>query len=262
VHGQILPKIQQLKYPSDISPGEHFTVFCDVKHPLKQGIVPIQLIAPPNWATILTKQIPINDSTSRFVQTMVCPNKVAIRPYYFVFQSQKQSIANFPITIRKVHQLIITPINLPEFAKEGDTLNISFSIQNAGNIPEKATIGLNQGKIFSQKDTLDVPIGANESFTIFTRHIIPSTNQGNWNYNPILSLKTKDTSIISVVSIPVYGTTRKEDNSWLKFPLEIGGVYIGTKQGDLSTSAYQFDVRGKGFLDLSNKHYIDFTAHG
>jgi hypothetical protein len=43
--------------------------------------------------------------------------------------------------------------------------------------------------------------------------------------------------------------------------LEIGGVYIGTKQGDLSTSAYQFDVRGKGFLDLSNKHYIDFTAH-
>ena len=94
VHGQILPKIQQLKYPSDISPGEHFTVFCDVKHPLKQGIVPIQLIAPPNWATILTKQIPINDSTSRFVQTMVCPNKVAIRPYYFVFQYQAQSIAN------------------------------------------------------------------------------------------------------------------------------------------------------------------------
>jgi hypothetical protein len=37
--------------------------------------------------------------------------------------------------------LTITPINLPEFAKEGDTLNISFSIQNAGNIPEKATIG-------------------------------------------------------------------------------------------------------------------------
>lgn len=261
-HGQTLPKIQHLKYPSDISPGEHFTVFCDVKHSVKQGIVPVQLISPPNWATILTKQIPINDSTSRFVQTMVCPNKVAIRSYYFVFQYQNQSIANFPINIRKVHQLIITPINLPDFAKEGDTLNISFSIQNAGNIVEKATIGLNQGKIFSQKDTLDMPIGANESFTIFTRHIIPNTNQGNWNYSPILSLKTKDTSIISVVSIPVYGTTRKEDNSWLRFPLEIGSVYIGTKQGDLSTSAYQFDIRGKGFLDFSSKHYIDFTAHG
>jgi hypothetical protein len=65
-----------------------------------------------------------------------------------------------------------------------------------------------------------------------------------------------------VVSVSVYTNREKKKDNHLRLPISVGITQLNYKIGSTDYHAFQYDIRGKGFLDFEKNHYIDFVAMG
>jgi hypothetical protein len=251
-------------------PGKPFTIFVEVisNKNIRDNIEPV-LNLPTGWNILIKKTLGKTKGVNvlKYMYTLTLPSLTPSGTYNIGLRAliNNQEVAKNMkgVEVITVRGIEITPLNTPEYVKEGDTLRTEYLIQNLGNNTEKVGLKTGRGRIKITGDSVEVK--SNESVTVIVEQIIPVTDQNSWNASSDIYVHLKDSvrAITSIVNIPVFSTKNKKSDPYLRFPLEVGVWYSGaTLQQNRYVSGLQYDVRGKGFLDFGNKHYLDFVVHG
>jgi hypothetical protein len=268
-----LPAIYNVNFQEallKLVPGKPFTIFVEViSNKNIQGNIESVLTLPEGWNILIKKTLGKNKGVNmlRYMYTLTLPSLTPSGSYNIGLKAliNNQEVAKNikGVEVIKVRGIEITPLNTPEYVKEGDTLRTEYLIQNLGNNTEKVSLKTGRGKIKITGDSIEVK--SNESVTVVVEQIIPVTDQNSWNASSDIYVNLKDSirAITSIVNIPVYSTKNKKSDPYLRFPLEVGVWYSGaTLQQNRYVGGLQYDARGKGFLDFGSKHYLDFIIHG
>lgn len=182
--------------------------------------------------------------------------------YFKISSSQGQAGTMVPVSIREVRKIEVFVVSQPEFIKEGDTLRVTYLVQNSGNRTEKFSLKTSRGKIDNSTDSLTLEPDMKVKVTVL--QTIPFTENNAWQSSSDLSVNMAggEPPVYQVVTIPVFSSKIKKTDPFFRFPVEIGGSYLSYKYGNKSMAAYQYAITGKGFLDQKEKHYADFTIRG
>ncbi|HEY1055844.1 MAG TPA: hypothetical protein VGE24_11935, partial [Emticicia sp.] len=261
--------IRLLNVPSSINPHTHFSLFFEV-----QSLSPfidsasIRLTLPNGWNTLIVKnpQTIVGQSAIRYIYTVatapITPSgnyPVIITVYQNGIEQLQKIITVHVIEERKVE---VTPISVPEYLQEGDSLKIEYLIQNLGNNTEKVWVETISGKRNHKGDSLTILPG--ENIKVNAAQKVPEGDGSSWSISPTIKVFMSNSAdpIMQILSVPVYSKKNKKNDPYLRFPLEVGLGYSRFVNSDYQVGAYQYDVKGRGFLDFKQKHYLDFLIHG
>jgi hypothetical protein len=259
--------ITKLTVPKTVQSGKHFTFLLEIQAFDTTSALPIIKLSLPNKWTILTEKIPTRQAlTLKYMYTVGCPSSATADDYTMmvkrVLNNTVESLKSIKIKVEKIRSIEITPLNIPEYIKEGDSLKVDFLVQNTGNAAEKVKITTSKGKILGMLDSLKLQ--NNQSIKLTVCQKIPVMLDNTWYTSVDINVFLKDSAnpISSIVSIPVYATQNKQKDPYVRFPLEIGATYVGAGGDNSQAKALQYDVKGKGFLDINQHHFLDFIVHG
>jgi hypothetical protein len=272
VSAQSLLKTKFTKPTSDLKPGSYFSVFFEVLpiNGVFTDSIKVKFELPEKWK-ILTSKLPeaiIGKYELNYMYTLSSQSdtKSGVYPItakIFDTNNNLLSTDTCRVSIQKYRKLEIIALDFPENTKEGDTLKLKYLLQNLGNNQENITLKIEEGSFDNLKDTLTLE--AKASIELNYRRIIPQKSLNYWVFNSYIKVMPVDTtnSLASIFqSIPIYSTTLKNTDLYLRLPIDVGLLYNGYVLGNKQIGGYQFDIRGNGYLDFDNKHYVDFTLHG
>lgn len=263
-------RVNILNPPTKIKPGTFFTLFYEISdnNPLDK-LLSATLDLPSNWQVLIKKNPEIiqGQTSVKYIYTVSIPSLAPSGEYKIGFKvllnGIQQANKELQVEILKVRKIEILTINKPESVKEGDTLRLTYLVQNFGNNAEKLKVETTRGKFENLKDTL--AIKPNESIKINTIQIVPTSESNNsWYGSSDLKIFLQDSlnPITSIISYSVYSTKNKKTDLYLRFPIEAGIWYNFYHNNTQNGMAYQYDLRGKGYLDFAQKHHLDFVIHG
>ncbi len=267
--GQEELKINMLNVPQTASPGAHFNIIFEIKSATKlQDPLIVSVGVPAYWQVLFKKepQNQINEETLRYIYTVMTPKfaKTGSFSLYVYVKKKDEPIISKKILIDvvRIRRIEIAPVLIPEYVKEGDTLRVEYLIHNLGNSQEKIKVESIDGRIELNNDSLK--INPNESIKVKTLQVIKESDSNSWETPVGIKAYLKDSLVpIQIInSLPVYSTKIKKKDPYLRFPIEAGVWFTNYMIGNKSTSGIQFDIKGRGFLDMKSKHFLDFTAHG
>ena len=258
--------ILKVDVPAVVEPGKYFTLFADIKRNIaKDTLFEPSINVPEKWRLLLGKKTLSNDTLVRYIYTIMCPAdaKASEHEVLMIFKMNKTILSKrIKVLVKRVRDIQITSFDNPDYVKEGDSLKVQFLVYNGGNADEKLFIKSTQAKIEKLGDSL--LLKKKESIQITVSQKVPKTAESTWYITSDLVTLLKDSlnPIISLVSTTVYGIENKPQDQSLRFPIEIGGMYIGAFSEQSKLKALQYDVRGRGFLDFSKNHFVEFVIHG
>ncbi len=266
-YGQTSAEIEVSNLLSSVKPGQYFSVFFTLTN---ASFLPIdvknRLILPDNWRILTEKKIGTDSLLKKYFFTISTPNQAASGAYLIDFQIVKNdsviSHKKVSMHIEAVRHVEITALNQPEFVKEGDVLRIEYLIQNTGNTTERVKLETSRGIIENVKDSVE--ISPNSARKVVVRQNIPYADIGSWQTASDLKVSFADQIIpvFQTVSMPVYASKIKKIDPYWRLPVNVGGGYLQYTLGKKTTSAFQYFADGKGYLDASKKHFIDFILRG
>ena len=256
--------INVLNPPENIAPGGYLTLFYEVRTDF--DVKKDSLIVPENWHIILSKKQTKKKFHYSFIVTVAISQMTSAGQYpltLLLFDAngrfcQKTSY----VTIDTYRKIDVQAISSFDYAKEGDTLQIAYLIQNEGNTLEKLKLQSSSGVIGA--DNQEIEIAANKTIQVNVRQFIPKTSNNYWVLSSDLKVWMADSTrpIISLTNVPVYSYQNKKNDPYLRFPIEVGGAYNHFETGGLRYASYQYSIKGAGFLDFKNQHFLDFTIQG
>ena len=258
--------IIKIDLPTSVEPGKLFTVFVDIrKTKTIDSLSSIVINLPQRWRLLTSKKSIKNDSLIRCIYGISIPSDAEASEYQLSIKLNLNGITitkSVKLLVRRIRDIQVVAFDTPEFVKEGDSLKIDFLINNSGNAEEKLFLKSIYGKIEKISDTL--LLKKKESILVSVRQKIPKGTESAWYITSDLVVYLKDSllPITTLVSTSVYGAENKQQDQYLRFPTEISSIYVGTSSENNQFKALQYDFKGKGFLDFTNKHFAEFTIHG
>ncbi len=256
-----------LNPPQQIKPGDYFTLFVEIKRDEPYDpTFGTTFNLPKDWQ-VLAKKLPQITNQSRVLSysyTVATPRTTSAGEYVVLFRTWEKGFEKeskeIKIRVEKLRKIEITTLVYPEYVKEGETLKIEYLIQNLGNEKEKIELKSSRGQIEGHKSSL--LLEKNESVRVWVHQSIPYTESNMWIVNSDLKVSFGDTSrpVYQVKSIPVYAAKNKKSDPYLRFPVEVGVLYHTFRSVNQQREGFQYDIRGGGNLDFSQKHYLDFVA--
>ena len=258
-------EISVSNYEKIISPGGHLTLFFVVKNTSLDSLT-TNLKLPKNWRVLINKTLKLDSGKTKYSYT-ISTQKTSVAGFY---SPEFNVLLNNDILLTKVidieigefKKIEVHNIGQPEYVREGDTLVTEYLVQNLGNSTEKVKLSTSRGEVFNYSDSL--LLEANSSIRIKVKQQIPITEHNSWNVSADLKVFTSDSEIpiYQVTSVPVYSNSSKKTDPYYRFPVQVGGSFLNFNIGGVSTIAYQYIGEGKGFLDIKEKHHVDFAVRG
>lgn len=260
-----------LNVPASISPNTHFSLFFEVQSPSPfVDSVYARLTLPDGWNTLIAKnpQKVIGQSAVRYIYTVATAHITPSGSYPIsisVYNGSTERIRKtITVHVTQARRIEVTPISVPEYLLEGDSLKVEYMIQNSGNNTEKVWVESSNtsGKRGHKGDSLTILPG--ENIRVNTTQKVPVSDGNSWTISPKIKVFMRDSidPIMQILSVPVYSKKNKKNDPYLRFPLEVGVGYSRFVNNAYSVGSYQYDVRGRGFLDFKQNHYLDFIVHG
>ncbi len=235
-------------------------------------------------------------ASSRFASSLEYP--ITLRLFS---QAELIAHKEIMVRVNRIRKVEVIALSQPEYVKEGEELMVEYLIQNSGNITETFKLNTGRGTVEfdslllssrnTQKSASTFPalkrtknedfraeagqenaliegdslvMRPNTSQKIMVRQKVPQTDLGYWMATSDLTLTSKQNPapIFTSVGVPVYSTTTKKSDPYLRFPMEVGVGYLSYTLGDKVLSGYQYFLRGQGNLDFDKKHSLDFLVSG
>ncbi|GAB3165442.1 hypothetical protein GCM10027291_08750 [Telluribacter humicola] len=261
-------EIKLVNAPRKVAPDEYFTLFFDVTNNDNFSINPrANLVLPEGWIVVTRKELSeVSPGETKKIFFTLRPSRNArvgtgnITLQILVDQRVVMEEKVW-LEIDQVHKVEITPVVVPDFLREGTSFTCVYLVQNLGNTVEEIQLSSTQGLISgSQRITLE----PYTSHTVKVQYAIP----------PNLSQKTYlvvDLNALLVGAeqrvqksqlVEAYPNSTKKSDPYLRFPIEVSGIYNAVSNNGQQYTGGQFDIRGQGYLDFAKQHYLDFVLHG
>lgn len=165
------------------------------------------------------------------------------------------------VNILQKKDLKITALSTPEFLEPNSEFLANFLVLNNGNSEEKLELNsMNGGK--TNPKSLNLKPG--QSQIVEVKYSIPAAENDVKLMTIMLSAQfAQSTEIVSKsFSLPLLPSSIIKKDPYLRFPIEASTLLNTYNANGKSQSGFQFDFRGKGYLDFEKKHDFEFIIHG
>ncbi len=167
------------------------------------------------------------------------------------------------VNVSKVVKLSLYSLNIPNFVKAGDSINMTFILKNEGNSEQMIKLLSKTGSTIKGGDEL---ILAPDEIRILELNKPTNLNLGKASVETIVikALVTNE----APYQVSSYGTTTIipvepiSDDVYKRFPVSITTTYVGQERNNQFDDGFQGEIYGNGSLDLKNKHFLEFRAVG
>ncbi len=259
--------IEILNAPQHIKPGEYFTLFIEIKsNYVVDPTFSTSMALPEHWQVLAKNQPDINKNAGnqKYVYTIAVPRMASAGEYVIALKAWEKGLSkaskDVKLQVEKVRKVEITPLDYPEYLREGETLKVEYLVQNAGNGKENIELHSSRGKIAGPKSA--IVLEKNESIKVEVTQLIATSEENMWLVNTDLKVSFGDTSqpVHHLLTIPAYATKNKKSDPYLRFPVEGGIIYHTFRSAASVRQGFQYELKGAGNLDFERKHSIDFIA--
>ena len=259
--------IEVSDYQKKVILGGHFTLYFEVENSINNEKYLLDtLILPQNWSVLTHKKTVVDNLLTRYSYTVCTSRKNTSGEYFMDFKllsgDSILGLKRVLVVVEEMSNLEIINLSQHEYVQEGDAVLSKFLIQNSGNKREKITLETSRGDILGKKEYY--LIEPDSSLKVNVQQVIPATDQNYWQTTAELKVfsENQTTPILSFIQIPVYSSKIKKTDKYLRFPVDIGGGFLGFRFGNQAISTFQYYANGNGFLDFDNKNHLSFSVRG
>jgi hypothetical protein len=258
-----------LKKESNVSPGDviNLALFIKNNSTEKQNLNAL-IKVPDSWKIINPNQeINLAPSEKKFlIYTLQVPSNFPVGEYGIQFiaiqTASKDTVGKSETSfkVNEVENIKMILVNSPEHVVAGDTLKVTYLLQNQGNTIKKIFIETQNCHINGSAE-IEIQPGATKEFTVYN----PISNE-------IVDVQRLYYTVRAVVSGKVYKSIFREvlifpsknvkKDLFFRFPVSFSATYLTSNQNDKFESGYQFQLSGSGMLDPEGKHKLEFLARG
>ena len=262
-------KVNIVNAPKRISPGSYFNLIFEVESATTfKETINVSIKVPETWEILSQKEpeLIIGQKKVKYIisvntSTIAPPGNITSRIFVNTMSGYRIE-KPFQIQVLSIRKIIISPVLLPESAKEGDSLKVEYLVENRGNVKDNLKLEALGGKIDGKTEINE--LNPNESTKIFSKFLIPEgeTNSYNFAFGIRATLKDSLKPINFTNSILVYSKKIKKTELYNRFPINVGfwgSVFFVNKK---PTYGIQADIYGSGYLDKANRHLLNFNIHG
>jgi hypothetical protein len=197
--------------------------------------------------------------------TVQAESNTAFGSYPISIEVKKDTVSlftyNMVFTILKNHKLEIVAIEKPDKLSQKGQEEAKFLLKNTGNTSENIELSTRNGKILGNTNLFLKP---GESIVVRTTQAILFSNQDLRLISFDLSGKIKDVEkpFFNTFSVPMMSFSSSKSDTYQRFPIEASLLYNYYRNQNQTIGAFQFDIKGKGFIDSKDKHLLEFIARG
>ncbi|MBO6517865.1 MAG: hypothetical protein JJ975_15070 [Bacteroidia bacterium] len=165
-------------------------------------------------------------------------------------------------SIAKITDIKVDLISRPTYARSIDTINARFMIINDGNAREQLTMRSENGLIRGP-NIISIPPDS----TIFVDLRITNDPKTYEVEDQLIDLFCQISGLQQSVGdqeiIKVYPARTLKIDPFFRFPVTTNFNYITQNiNGEYVNSLFQFQITGKGPLDVDKKHHVNFSYRG
>jgi hypothetical protein len=265
-------EIYTLNYKNDsvdIKVGEKKVVFYNLIGTNEtQKYISVKVNLPEGFK-LLTNSSEINllqvGDLRKLFFTIQSESNTAYGSYAISIEVRKDSLSLFTypmvLTILKNPKLEIVAIEKPDKLSQKPQEEAKFLLKNIGNTEENIELSTRSGKIIGNTNIFLKP---GESAVIRTTQSILFSNQDvrQVSFDLIAKIKDVEKPFSNMFSIPMMSFSSAKSDTYQRFPIEASILYNYYKSQNLSTGSFQFDIKGKGYIDSKDKNLVEFIARG
>lgn len=254
-------RITHVPAPDTLRPGAYVTLV--FKSSEAEDSVRAELHTPEGWQLLSQMRIPTANGINWLYSLASKSNSLAgWYPVKFDIFTRgiRRDSATVHVLVREVSRIEIVSVSPPEYLKEGETFLSSFVVNNQGNRTENLVFSATGGSL----ETDSARLAPGESVQVTMKRVLPLTGQSGWILSQNLAVKVegRDESYRQYISVPVYSSKPVKTDNYLRFPVEVGAGFLQYQTGDITSTGYQYSVKGRGNLDFKRRHTLDFEARG
>ncbi len=170
---------------------------------------------------------------------------------------------SIPIHVLPNHNISIEPIEKPKYISLEEEIDLKYLLVNNGNLEETISLLSYSAALNGEKS---ITLKPGESKIVTTKNAFPAIHNSDYvsiSFDLRATVPGHPKEFYKIFTVPYLASSNKKNDPYLRFPIEASIEYNTFSASNLeSMSAVQYDIRGKGHIDLEKKHEIEFIAHG
>lgn len=261
--------VSVLKMSTSFTPGNHHVIIFKVTNSSDKAIkANFELQLPQGWSQVtkpFVNSIPGN-KTVRLIYTVALHAKVknGKSSISLIGKSQNTEIINtqVEVMVEELHDLSISLVERPTFVLSEKEFSCVYRVTNKGNVNEPLLISSRIGYVADNAKII-LPIDSSILVTVFQKTQKIAYQPQTVVNDLIVFLEKLDTQHIKNTLLLGYPATSASSNLYRgNYLIESSLGHNTFNLNDTKVEVFQFNVSGKGFLDLEKKKKLDFTLRG
>lgn len=181
---------------------------------------------------------------------------------YDKLENVKIGNIEIPVYVKPKYEILTKVMNAPDYVFSGDTLSVSFMIQNLSNTEVNIEATIINSKV---SETKKLSLNADSSIVIrifitTVKDIIHYTrNSVSLTVSIVESPETKSEAFYIFDVIP---TGKINFDSYNRIPTKISGLFVTNNQTGERLYGYMFDIVGAGIISKRKKRKLAFHFRG
>ena len=253
--------------PENLVPGKNYTIAFEIINTTEnsQNIDCEYIVSSQFYLTTNVKKVVVDANNKKIVLFTFAVNSYCAAGEYKTMlkiteNSEPVVSKEILLNVSKLYNLTVDVLNAPEYLRLEKDFYCEYLVTNNGNSEEKI--------IFESTNALKIePANAllkpDSSMVVAVFQRVP----GNVRSKSMIlnNLKayifSKNLLFSNRVAVTLYPNNTKKPDLYYRFPISVSTIFNSLKGLD-TLNVFKFKVKGQGFLDRNNDHYLNFEYSG
>lgn len=257
------------------APNQNVTTVLHVTNQSGEDMEFVSDVELPEGWKLITREFPFdleNRQTDMKLLSFYVPQGTPAGMYEIVYRVRSRkypSISGMAIVnvrIRTYREYRLSVLNRPELVIAGDSLTFQLLIENMSNVQD--TLLLQCVKSGNHEVGLD-PVSfvlepkASRPVAVRVETNPELTHDLNQFFQFVLySDDPAEPAATIQTSIQMLSRTQGPEDSYNRFPVTVSAAFVGQRVDGRTTSGFQGDAEGMGYLDEDRRHHVQFHLRG
>ncbi len=266
-------EFEVLRVPQKMQPSSHESFVLKLNNTGDSLELNVDVDLPSSfWKVISSPQLPVSlghDRSTLVVFVIEARNQVqpGRQPLFFkassILDSTLSVVQEVNVQIPRITSVSAELVESPEKVQEGAVATFTYLVSNEGNGWDTVNLKSSRGSI-EQGDT--IIIGAGQKRAVSVQAKAPENQVISKAYDFYvdleLSIESVDWDRRLMSSTKVLPKNEGQFDPYFRFPIQVGGSYVGARNSGEYDYAYQLVVQGAGAIDQDRKKNLKFFLRG
>jgi len=265
--------LEVLRVPQKMQPASHESFVFKLNSTEDSLKLNVSVNLPSaSWKVISSPQLPISlgqESSTLVVFVVEARTQVEPGMQPFIFQASSATDSTLSVSqevnveIPRITSVSAELVESPEKIQEGGVATFTYLLSNDGNAWDTVSLKSSRGSI-EQGDTIVIAAGQKRAISVQATapENMANTKAYDFYVDLELSIESADWDRRLMSSTKVLPKNKGEFDPYFRFPIQVGGSYVGARNSGEYEYAYQVVAQGAGAIDQEGKRNLKFFLRG